>query len=79
MQQNSKCRLSGDRDKTDNHIISESSKLAQKEYKTRHDSVGNRIHWELWKKLKFGYTSKSYMNKPESTQENEMHKILWDF
>ena len=33
-QQNSKCTLYGDRDKTINHIISECSKLAQKEYKT---------------------------------------------
>ena len=31
-QQNSKCRLCGDRDDTINHIISECSKLAQKEY-----------------------------------------------
>ena len=30
-QQNSKCRLCGDRDETINHIISECSKLAQKE------------------------------------------------
>ena len=36
-QQNSRCRLCGDRDETINHIISECSKLAQKEYKTRHD------------------------------------------
>ena len=36
-QQNSKCRLCGDRDETMNHIISECSKLAQKKYKTRHD------------------------------------------
>ena len=35
-QQNSKCRLCGDRDETINHIISECSKLAQ-EYKTKHD------------------------------------------
>ena len=28
MQQNSKCRLCGDRDKTINHIVSECSKLA---------------------------------------------------
>ena len=39
-QQNSKCRLCGDRDETINHIISECSKLAQKEYKKRHDLVG---------------------------------------
>ena len=43
-QQNSKCRLYCDRDKTMNHIISECSKLAQKEYKTRHDWVGKVIH-----------------------------------
>ena len=45
-QKNSKCRLSGDRDETINHIISECSKLAQKEYKTRHDWVGRVIHWD---------------------------------
>ena len=31
-QQNSKCRLFGDRDETINHIISECSKLTQREY-----------------------------------------------
>ena len=36
-QQNSKCRLCVDRDETINHIISECCKLAQKEYKTRHE------------------------------------------
>ena len=39
-QQNSICRLYGDRDKMIIHIISKCSKLAQKEYKTRHDWVG---------------------------------------
>ena len=34
-QQNSKCRLWGDRDETINHIISACSKLAQKEYQAR--------------------------------------------
>ena len=36
-QQNRKCSLCDDRDETINYIISECSKLAQKEYKTRHD------------------------------------------
>ena len=35
-QQNSRCSLYGEREETINHI-SECSKLAQKEYKTRHD------------------------------------------
>ena len=54
-QQNSKCMLCGDRDKTINHIISECSKLARKEYKTRNDWVGKIIYWELCKKLKFDH------------------------
>ena len=48
-QQNSKCRMCGERDETVNHIISECSKLAQREYKTRPDWVGKAIHWELCK------------------------------
>ena len=43
-QQNSKCWRCGDRDETINHIISECSKLAKIEYKTRHDWVGKMIH-----------------------------------
>ena len=79
MQQNSKCRLSGDRDETINHIISECSKLAQKEYKTRHDWVGKVIHWEMCKKYKFDYTNKWHTRKPAPVQENNTHKLPWDF
>ena len=57
-QQNSKCRLCGDRDETINHIISECSKLAQKEYKARHDCVCKVIHWEMCKKFQFDHTNK---------------------
>ena len=39
-QQNSTCMLCSDRDQTINPIISECSKPAQKEYKTRHDLIG---------------------------------------
>ena len=38
--QNRKCRLCGDIDKTISRIISQCCKLAQKEYKTRHDWLG---------------------------------------
>ena len=57
MQQNSKCRLYGDRDETINHIICECSKLAQKEYEARHDWVGKVIHWKMCKKFKFDHTN----------------------
>ena len=64
-QQNSKCRLYGDRDETTNHL-SECSKLAQKVYKTRHDRVGILIHWELCKKFRFDHMNKLYMPNPAS-------------
>ena len=78
-QQNSKCRLCGDRNETINHIISECSKLAPKEYKTRHDRVGKVIHWEICKKFKFDNTNKWYMHNPAPVLENDTHKLLWDF
>ena len=56
-QQNSRCSLCGDRDETINHIISECRKLAQKEYKTRHDWVGKVINWELCKKSESDHTN----------------------
>ena len=78
-QQNNKCRLCGDRDETINHIISECSKLTQKEYKTRHDWVGKVIHWEMCKKFKFNHTNKWYMHNPAPVLENYTHKLSWDF
>ena len=77
-QQNSKCRLCGDRDETINHI-SECSKLAQREYKARHDWVGKVIHWEICKKFEFDHTNKWYMHNPAPVLENDTHKLLWDF
>ena len=58
--------------------MSECSKLAQKEYKTRHNWFGKVFHWELCKKFKFDHTNKWYMHNPESVLENEMHKLLWN-
>ena len=77
-QQNSKCRLCSDRDETINHI-SECSKLAQREYKARHDWVGKVIHREMCKKFKFDHTNKWYMHNPAPVLENDTHKLLWDF
>ena len=55
MQQNSKCRLCGDRDETINHIISECSKLAQKEYKQ-----GDPL--ENVQEFRFDHTNKCYVH-----------------
>ena len=77
--QNIKCRLCGDRDETVNHIIKECSKLAQKEFKTRHNWVGKAIHREQCKRLKFDHTNKGLMHKLESLRENETHIIFRNF
>ena len=72
-QQNNKCRLCGERDETINHIISECSRLAQKEYKTKHDWVSKVIHWEICKKLKFDHTNKGYKHNTAPVLENDMN------
>ena len=62
-----------------NHIISECSKLARKEYNTRHDWVGKVIHWEMCEWFKFDHTAWLYRHNAESVLEHEIHKILRDF
>ena len=79
IQQNCKCWLCGDRDETVNHIISECNKLAQKEYKTRYEGVGEVIHWEMCKKFRFDHTNKWYTHNPAPVLEYNTHKFLWDF
>ena len=78
-QQNSKCRLCGDRDETINHIISECRKFAQKEYKIKHDWVGKVIYWEMCKIFKFDHTKKWYTQNQAVVLENNTHELLWDF
>ena len=75
-QQNSQC---GERDETLNLIISECNKLAQKEYKARHDRIGKVIHWETYKKIKFYFTNNCYMHNQAHVLENDWHKLQWDF
>ena len=60
-------------------IISKCSKLAQNEYKTRHDWAGKIIPRELCKKFEFDQMNNWYMHNSESVLQNETHKILWDF
>ena len=61
------------------HLVSECSKLAQKQYKARHNSVAQIIHWELCGMYGFEREKKWYEHEPQSVLENEEAKILWDF
>ena len=64
---------------TRNPLVSGCSKLAQKEYKKRHDNVARAIHWDLSGKCGFNRNDKWYNPVPESVLENENYKLLWDF
>ena len=54
-------------------------KLAQKEYKRKHDNLGKITHWKLARKCNFEAEDKWHEREPESALENEDNKILWDF
>ena len=49
-QEDSLCRVCRKVDESIYHIISGCSKLAQKEYKRRHDNLGKIVHWKLSRK-----------------------------
>ena len=62
-----------------NRVLSECSKLAQKEYKRRHDWFGTKIHWEICRKYAIEVKEKWYEHKPEVVMETDKCMILWDF
>ena len=78
-QQNSKRRLSGEKDVTINYIIKGCSKLVHKEYKTINVWLGKIIHWDFCKILKFDHNTKWNNYKPESVLEKETHKKYFGF
>ena len=52
-QGDSLCRVCRKVDESIDHIVSGCSKLAQKEYKKRHDNLGKIVHWKLARKCHF--------------------------
>ena len=68
--------MCGKAEKSVNHLLSECSKLAQKEYKRRHDWLGTKIHWKICRKYGTEVKEKWYEHKPEVAMENDKSKIL---
>ena len=60
------------------HITSRCKKLAQKEYKRRHDNVAKKVHWDICKKNRLEHGEKWYGHALEKAVENEEIKVLWD-
>ena len=61
------------------HVVSECGKLAQTEYKGRHDNVARYTHWQLCGKRGLERANNWYEQKPERVVESVKSKILWDF
>ena len=78
-QGDSLCRVFRKVDESIDHIVSGCGKLAQKEYKRRHDNLGKIVYWMLARKCNFEADLRRYEHEPESVLENENYKILWDF
>ena len=78
-QGDSLCRVCRKVEESIYHIDSGCSKLAQKEYKGRHDNLGKIVHWKLARKCYFEAGDKWYEHEPERVLENEDYKILLDF
>ena len=48
--ENPLCRMCDESGGTVQHIICECKKLAQREYKRRHDTVAKLVHWKFCEK-----------------------------
>ena len=75
-QGDSLCRVCRKVDESIDHSVSVCSKLAQKEWKRKHDNLGKTVHRKLTRKCNFEAGDKWYEHESESILENEDYKIL---
>ena len=54
------CRMCQKKEDTITHLLSECSKMAQSEYKGRHDRIAAAVHWSLAKKYGLLHAEKWY-------------------
>ena len=76
--ENPLCRMCGERGETVQHIICECKKLAQREYKRRHDTVAKLVHWKLCEKHNLERKEKWYEQCPEGVVEDDDVKWICD-
>ena len=76
--ENPLCRMCGERGETVQHIICECKKLAQCEYKRRHDTVAKLVHWKLCDKRNLEGKEKWHKHCPEGVVEDHDVKFISD-
>ena len=69
------CRMCHEKGESVTHVISECSKLAQKEYKKRYDNVARMIHWELCGVHGLDRADKWHEHQPQSVSETDKTKV----
>eukprot|EP00116_Pleurobrachia_bachei_P008550 sb/3468812/ len=74
-----KCRICNQHNESVEHILNGCTKLANGDYKLRHDRVAAALHWGMCKDHGFPAESKWWSHYAEKVLENEKGKILWDF
>ena len=72
------CRFCGESTETVRHIVSGCKKLAQNEYRKRHDKVALRVHWEVCRKYGIECTEKWYDHQPLPIVETGEVRVTWD-
>ena len=72
------CRMCGEKGETVQHVICECKKLAQCEYKKRHDTLAELVDWKLCEKHNHVRKAKWYEHCPEGIVEDDDVILLWD-
>ena len=72
------CRMFDEIGETISYIVRECSKLAQKEYKRRHNNVARMVYWKLCEKSNLEKSEKWSLHNPQTVTENVNHKLIWD-
>ena len=70
-QENSKCRMCGKDEETVIHMLRESSKLSQTEYKRHNDWFGTKIHLKIFRKYVVEVREKWYKHQLVDVMEND--------
>lgn len=74
------CRLCGKYAETVGHLVSGCEKLAQREYRRRHDKMGLRVYWELCGKYGLKRSERWYEEVPDAVRKSADGRIevRWD-
>ncbi len=76
--QSDRCRACKTQPETAEHLTGGCPKLAQKEYKRRHDKLAMLVHWHLLRQHDIETTPQWYRHEPRPVTETDKVKILWD-